>query len=182
MTKVTVYSNQPEVELFLNGESLGKKQSAEHFFYFDVPNVGESEIVVKAGDLQDEGKLRKVDEMNPDYILKEKGAILNWFDVEAPEGRFSLNDKMSDIMSSFWGKLWFAKMALKIKKALSGGDKTAMGGFEINEGMMQMMGGFTVLRMTNLMGNMNITWTKEELLKMNKQLNRIRKPKNKKKK
>ena len=182
VTKVTVYSNQPEVELFLNGESLGKKQSAEHFFYFDVPNVGESEIVVKAGDLQDEGKLRKVDEMNPDYILKEKGAILNWFDVEAPEGRFSLNDKMSDIMSSFWGKLWFAKMALKIKKALSGGDKTAMGGFEINEGMMQMMGGFTVLRMTNLMGNMNITWTKEELLKMNKQLNRIRKPKNKKKK
>ena len=181
VTKVTVYSNQPEVELFLNGESLGKKQSAEHFFYFDVPNVGESEIVVKAGDLQDEGKLRKVDEMNPDYILKEKGAILNWFDVEAPEGRFSLNDKMSDIMGSFWGKLWFMKMALKIKKALSGGDKKAMGGFEINEGMMQMMGGFTVLRMTNLMGNMNITWTKEELLKMNKQLNRIRKPKNKKK-
>lgn len=181
VTKVTVYSNQPEVELFLNGESLGKKQSAEHFFYFDVPNVGESTIVVKAGDLQDEGKLRKVDEMNPDYILKEKGAILNWFDVETPEGRFSLNDKMSDIMSSFWGKLWFAKMALKIKKALSGGDKKAMGGFEINEGMMQMMGGFTVLRMTNLMGNMNITWTKEELLKMNKQLNRIRKPKNKKK-
>ena len=181
VTKVTVYSNQPEVELFLNGESLGKKQSAEHFFYFDVPNVGESEIVVKAGDLQDEGKLRKVDEMNPDYILKEKGAILNWFDVEAPEGRFSLNDKMSDIMGSFWGKLWFMKMALKIKKALSGGDKKAMGGFEINEGMMQMLGGFTVLRMTNLMGNMNITWTKEELLKMNKQLNRIRKPKNKKK-
>ena len=181
VTKVTVYSNQPEVELFLNGESLGKKQSAEHFFYFDVPNVGESEIVVKAGDLQDEGKLRKVDEMNPDYILKEKGAILNWFDVEAPEGRFSLNDKMSDIMGSFWGKLWFMKMALKIKKALSGGDKKAMGGVEINEGMMQMMGGFTVLRMTNLMGNMNITWTKEELLKMNKQLNRIRKPKNKKK-
>lgn len=178
VTKVTVYSNRPEVELFVNGRSLGKKQSPEHFFYFDVPNVGESELVAVAGKLRDEGKLRKVDEMNQDYILKEKGAILNWFDIEAPEGRYSLNDKLSDIMASFWGKLWFAKMAMKIKKALTGGEGGGkVAGFEFNEGMMQMMGGFTVLRMTNLMGNMNIKWTKEELLKMNKQLNRIRKPK-----
>ena len=177
VTKMTVYSNQPEVELFVNGESEGKKTSAEHFFYFDVKNVGESTIVAKAGELSDQGKIRKVDTMNDEYILKEKGAVLNWFDVEAPEGRFSLNDKMSDIMSSFWGKLWFIKMALKIKKALSGNGNKAMGDFEFNEGMMQMMGGFTVLRMTNLMGSMNISWTKEELLKMNKQLNKIRKPK-----
>ena len=80
-------------------------------------------------------------------------------------------------MACWRGKLWFAKMALKIKKALQSDGGKVMGGFEVNEGMMQMMGGFTVLRMTNLMGNMNIKWTKEELLKMNKQLNRIRKPK-----
>ncbi|MBQ8685526.1 MAG: glycoside hydrolase family 2 protein [Clostridia bacterium] len=180
VTKVTVYSNQPEVELFVNGESLGKKSSAEHFFYFEVPNVGESTIVAVAGDWKDEGKLRKVDKMNDEYILKEKGAILNWFDVEAPEGRFSLNDKLADIMSCWRGKLWFAKIGLKIKKALTGGKKGGKpkaAGFEINEGMMQMMGGFTVLRMTNLMGNMNISFTKEELLKFNKQLNKIRKPK-----
>ena len=50
-------------------------------------------------------------------------------------------------------------------------------GFEMNEGMMAMMGGFTVLRLTSMVGMMNISFTKEELLKMNKQLNRIRKPK-----
>jgi len=44
---------------------------------------------------------------------------------------------------------------------------------------MQMMGGFTVLRLTSMMGMMNISFTKEELLKMNRQLNRIRKPKKK---
>ena len=38
-TKVTVYSNQPEVELFANGLSLGKQSSPEHFFYFEVPNM-----------------------------------------------------------------------------------------------------------------------------------------------
>ena len=179
VTKVTVYSNQPEVELFVNGESLGKKTSAEHFFYFDVPNVGESTLLAKAGELTDEGKIRKVEEMNQDYILKEKGAVLNWFDVETPEGRYSLNDKISDIFASFWGKLWFAKVGLKIKKALSGnkeGEKKAAG-FTLTEDMMQMMGGFTVLRLTSMMGMMNLNFTKEELLKMNKELNRIRKPK-----
>ena len=46
-------------------------------------------------------------------------------------------------------------------------------------GLMDMMGGFTVLRLSSMMGMMNISFTKEELLKMNKQLNRIKKPKNK---
>ncbi len=179
VTRVTVYSNQPEVELFVNGESIGKKAADDHFFYFDVPNVGESAIAAVAGTLRDEGTIRKVDEMNPDYVLKEKGAVLNWFDVEAPEGRFSLNDKISDIMATFRGKLWFAKVGLKLKKQMSQNDKgkkkEAMG-FELSEDMMQMMGGFTVLRLTSLIGMMNITFTKEELLKMNRQLNRIRKP------
>ena len=179
VTKVTVYSNQPEVELFVNGESIGKKTAEDHFFYFEVKNIGESKILAKAGDLTDEGVIRKVEEMNQDYILKEKGAVLNWFDVEAPEGRYSLNDKISDIMESFFGKLWFAKMGLKLKKQMSGGGKDAKpAGFDVKmEDMMGMLGGFTVLRLTSMVGMMNINFTKEELLKMNKQLNRIKKPK-----
>ena len=187
VTKVTVYSNQPEVELFVNGESLGKKTAEDHFFYFDVPNVGESELVAVAGDLKDSGTIRKVDEMNPDYVLKEKGAVLNWFDVDAPEGRYSLNDKIGDIFASLRGKLWFVGVGLKIKSKMDAakGDKpkqkkdkkTKAAGFEISPEMMQMMGGFTVLRLTSMMGMLNISFTKEELLKMNKQLNKIRKPK-----
>ena len=184
VTKVTVYSNQPEVELFVNGESIGKKSAPDHFFYFEVNNVGESTIVAKAGELTDEGKIRKVDEMNPDYILKEQGAVLNWFDVVEKEGRFSLNDKISDILSCLRGKLWFLQIGLKLKKAMGGGKKggkAKAAGFELSEDMMKMMGGFTVLRLTSLVGMMNISFTKEELLKMNSQLNKIRKPKNKKK-
>jgi len=184
VTKVTVYSNLPQVELFVNGESIGKKTASDHFFYFDVKNVGESTIVAKAGELTDEGIIRKVDEMNMDYVLVEKGAVLNWFDIDAPEGRFSLNDKLGDIMQSKLGKLWFLLLALKLKKKMNankkGGEKKS-GGFDVelkaDGGLMQMMGGFTVLRLTSMMGMMNISFTKEELLKMNKQLNRIRKPK-----
>ena len=188
VTKVTVYSNLPEVELFVNGESLGKKTAEDHFFYFDVPNAGESTITAKAGDFTDEGKIRKVAEMNMDYVLVEKGAVLNWFDIDAPEGRFSLNDKISDIMESPRGKLWFIGVGLKIKKKMNANKKgkseeKKSGGFEVDlkadGGLMQMMGGFTVLRLTSMMGMLNISFTKEELLKMNKKLNRIKKPKKK---
>ena len=186
VTKVTVYSNLPEVELFVNGESIGKKTAEDHFFYFDVKNEGETTIVAKAGDLTDEGKICKVAEMNMDYVLVEKGAVLNWFDVTAPEGRFSLNDKLGDIMKSKRGKLWFIRLGLKLKKKMDAGKKKTKGekksgGFEVDlssgGGLMEMMGGFTVLRLTSMMGMMNISFTKEELLKLNKQLNRIKKPK-----
>ncbi|MBQ3151438.1 MAG: glycoside hydrolase family 2 protein [Clostridia bacterium] len=178
VTKVTVYSNLPEVELFVNGESLGKKSASDHFFYFDVPNKGESVLTAVSGEYKDESTIRKVDTMNEDYVLKEKGAVLNWFDIDAPEGRFSLNDKMSDIMASFRGKLWVLKMGLKIKKLLSTGGEKKAAGFDIQPGaMMQMLGGFTVLRLTSMIGMMNINFTKEELLEMNSQLNKIRKPK-----
>ncbi len=181
VTKITVYSNLPEVELFVNGKSAGKKAAPDHFFYFDVPNVGESKITAKAGEYSDEGIIRKVDKMNEDYILKEKGAVLNWFDIDAPEGRYSLNDKISDIMKSLRGKLWFVKFGLGLKKKMSAGKpkgkKAEAMGFELNEDMMQMMGGFTLLRLSSMVGMMNISFTKEELLKMNRQLNRIKKPK-----
>ncbi len=184
VTKITVYSNQSEVELFVNGVSLGKKSSPEHFFYFEVPNVGESVLVAKAGELEDQSKIRKVETFNEEYRLKEQGAILNWFDVEAPEGRFSLNDKISDIMSCFRGKLWFLALGLKLKKKMDAGKKGGekkSGGFDVDlkadGGLMQMMGGFTVLRLTSMVGMMNVEFTKEELLKLNKKLNRIKKPK-----
>ena len=189
VTKVTVYSNLPEVELFVNGESLGKKTAADHFFYFDVPNVGESTIVAKAGDLSDEGKIRKVAEMNMDYVLREVGAVLNWFDVVEKPGRFSLNDKLGDIMATTAGKIWFMRLGLKLKKKMNAnkkgkGEGEKKGGFDVDlsagGGLMEMMGSFTVLRLSSMMGMANVSFTKEELLKMNKQLNRIRKPKNQK--
>ena len=183
VTKVTVYSNLPEVELFVNGNSLGKKTAEDHFFLFEVPNVGESELVAVAGECRDTSRIRKVDEMNMDYVLVEKGAILNWFDITAPEGYFSLNDKVGDIMDSFLGKLWFAKFGLSMKKKMSEntpkGEKSKAAGFELTDDMMKMMGGFTVLRLTSMTSMINISFTKEELLKANKELNKIKKPKKK---
>ena len=178
VTKVTVYSNQPSVELFANGVSLGVKEAADHFFYFEVPNAGETKLVAVAGELKDESVIRKVDTFNEEYRLKEQGAVLNWFDVIEIEGRLSLNSKMSEIMATFRGKLALAGVFKKIMKGMSGGkkgEKKQAAGFELSDDLMQMMGGFTLLRMTSMMGMMNVSFTKEELLKLNKKLNRIKK-------
>ncbi|MBQ1217130.1 MAG: glycoside hydrolase family 2 protein [Clostridia bacterium] len=176
VTKVTVYSNLPEVELFANGVSLGKKTADDHFFYFDVPNAGETELVAVAGEFRDAGKIRKVEEFNEAYRLREKNAILNWFDITEVEGHFSLNDKIGDILGTLQGKMLF--MGLIGKFMPKKGDKVA-GGFEMNDGMMQMMGGFTVLRLSGMIGTMGVNLTKEDLLTLNAKLNKIKKPKEK---
>jgi len=180
-TRVTVYSNQPEVELFANGVSLGKKAAEDHFFYFDVPNVGETALKAVAGECTDESHIRKVDTFNEEYRLKEVGAILNWFDIEEKEGRLSLNSKMSEVISTFRGKLLFMKLMGKMLGGKKKGEKPKkVMGFEVTPEMMAMMGGFTVLRLLTMAGGMmNAKFTKEDLLALNARLSRIRAPKKK---
>ena len=180
VTKVTVYSNQPKVELFANGVSLGVKEAADHFFYFDVPNTGKTELKAVAGDCTDESVINKVETFNEDYRLKEEGAILNWFDIEEKPGRLSLNSKMGEVISSFRGKLLFAKLMGKVMGGKKDGEKAKPMGFEVNAEMMTMMNGFTVLRLLTLMGGMmDAKFTKEDLLDLNKKLSKIRAPKKK---
>ena len=177
VTKVTVYSNQPSVELFANGVSLGVKEAADHFFYFDVPNAGKTELKAVAGACTDESVINKVDVFNEDYRLKEEGAILNWFDIDEKPGRLSLNAKMGDVISTFRGKLLFVRLMGKMMGGKKKGEKTKPMGFEVTSEMMSMMNGFTVLRLLTLAGGMmDAKFTKEDLLKLNKKLNRIRAP------
>ena len=187
VTKVTVYSNLPEVELFVNGESIGKKSAEDHFFYFEVQNIGETELVAVAGECRDESRICKVDKMNPDYILREQGAVLNWFDIIEVEGRFSLNDKIGDITKTLRGKLWMMGLFLTMAKKMNGGksksadkDKKKKNkktkNPEMGSGVMNMIGNFTVLRFTGMLGMRNVYFTKEELLKINAKLNRMKKP------
>ncbi len=172
VTKVTVYSNQPEVELFANGESLGTMTSEDHFFYFHVSNEGKTVLKAKAGGCEDESIIRKVDTFNEAYRLREKGAVLNWFDITAPQGYYSLNDKVEEIVKSEEGRNYFFKV---MKNIFANKAEGMAAGMQLNEEMMQMMGGFTVLRMINLLGAAGVKMTKDELLAINNRLNQISK-------
>ena len=177
VTKVTVYSNQPEVELFANGQSLGKKASAEHFFYFEVPIKGEVKIEAKAGDCTDESRIVKVDKFNDAYRMVETGDVINWFDIETPDGKLSINDKLDVVLSHPEAVAVFMEfIKAHTPKSENGeeGGMVDMASMMQNEGMMKMMSGFTVKRMTSMLATAGIEpATKEEIIALNEALNKI---------
>ena len=170
VTKVTVYSNLPEVELFANGVSVGKVKAEDHFFYFNVPNKGETTLVAVAGDFKDEGHIRKVDVFNEDYRLKEQGAILNWFDVTEIEGHLSINSRLDEIMKTPAGMAIFGEFMGAMMGGAMASQAQGMGA-----DMLKMLGSFTILRLIGMLPKQEgaPAVTKEQLLAINAKLNEI---------
>ena len=97
-------------------------------------------------------------------------------------------------MKTLKGKIWFAKLILILAKKMGEGEKKPKdtkkdtkskkdaktkkkknAASNLDSGTMNLISGLTVLRFTSMLGMRNVYFTKEELLKLNKQLNRINK-------
>ncbi len=186
VTKITVYTNQNEVELFANGVSAGKQIKGKYpFFYFEVKNEGETKLTAKAGECEDTAIIRKVETFNEEYRMAEEGAVINWFEIDTPAGYLSINDTLGDIMATFRGKFVLLSMIPMLKKALSSTDdkskdekskKSGTGfsvaGFKINKTMLDIAKGFALKRAFSMLGG---KFTKEQILGLNKKLNKIKK-------
>lgn len=113
-TQIRVYSNQPEVTLYLNGSQIDKK-SADKVFVFEVAlEDGINIIRAEAGDLKDTMTLEKVAKEPDIYVLPEVNeraeGVANWFStigdmdlkapMEFPEGMFSIKDSMGEIANN----------------------------------------------------------------------------------
>ena len=163
-----------------------QKKGEFPFFTFEVKNEGETVLTAKAGDLTDESKIRKVDSFNEDYRMKEEGAVINWFEINTPVGYYSVNDTIGDIMRSFRGKLAMLKIGAMLLKALKGDSQpsdepkkkeskgASIMGFKPSKEMLQLGYGFTVKRVISMLGG---KFTKEQILKINAILNKVKKPK-----
>ena len=102
-----------------------------------------------------------------------------------PDGRFSINDTIGDIMSTLGGKITMIKILLKIKNAMTAGKEKdgkkggglEVAGFSLNMGMIKnvygMAKGFTVKRIFSMLGG---KFTKEQILEINTMLNKVKKP------
>ena len=189
VTKVTVYSNQPEVELFANGVSVSKQTKGKYpFFYFDVKNEGTTELKVVAGDLTDTATINKVDTPNEAYVMKEEGQVINWFEISTPDGRLSINNTIGDIMSTFGGKLVMISFLKMLKGSMDGGKSengeekkgNMLSGFKVTPAMLKnvygMAKGFTIKRVFSMLGG---SFTKEQILELNAKLNKVKAPKKK---
>ena len=94
-TVIKVYSNLPEVRLFVDDTPVGQ-QTGKTVFTFTIPLVGEHMIRAEAGDVSDTMCIRRVSEPDESYIFnKTAGEVANWFDVaEIDPTCFSINDTL----------------------------------------------------------------------------------------
>ncbi len=110
-TQIRVYSNQPTVSLFVNGE-LAHVMTADKVFVFDVAlKDGFNSILAQAGGCKDSMTLEKVAKEPDIYVLPEVNeraeGVANWFKLagdldlkapmEFPEGKYSVKCKMEEI-------------------------------------------------------------------------------------
>ncbi len=157
-TEIRVYSNQPEVALYLNGR-LVEEKSADRVFVFTVAlHEGFNVITARSGDLRDSITLEKVEKEPTIYVLPEVNeraeGVANWFklvgdlDLQAPmqfpEGKYSIRDTAEEI-----SKCSEAMDILTNAMKLTLNMKVAPG-----EGMWDMMKSMTLEKAFAMAGNM----------------------------
>ncbi len=113
-TEVRVYSNQPSVKLYLNGQLLEEK-TAEKVFVFTVAlQDGANTLVADAGGVKDSIALEKVEKEPEIYVLPEVNeraeGVKNWFStvgdldlkapMEFPAGKYSIRNTLTEIAAS----------------------------------------------------------------------------------
>lgn len=157
-TEIRVYSNQPEVTLYVNGEAV-EIQKADKVFVFTVAlKEGQNTILAVAGDVKDSITLEKVEKEPEIYVLPEVNeraeGVANWFKtvgdmdltapMEFPEGMYSIKDTIEDLA--------------KNEEALEIVAKAVKLGMNMNivpgEGMWDMMKAMNLEKMKDLAGSL----------------------------
>ena len=98
VTEVKVYSNLPEVALYVDGRLQETKQG-DKVFTFRVPITGKHSIEARAGGYSSVILVNRVDTPNPAYAMANRREVTNWFDGELDESCWSVKDNMAAAMA-----------------------------------------------------------------------------------
>ena len=98
VTEVKVYSNLPEVALYVDGRLQETKQG-DKVFTFRVPITGKHSIEARAGGYSSVILVNRVDTPNPNHAMANRREVTNWFDGELDESCWSVKDNMAAAMA-----------------------------------------------------------------------------------
>ena len=113
-TEIRVYSNQPTVALYVNGELVEEKSADKVFVFTAALREGSNIVVAAAGGRKDSMTLEKVETEPSIYVLPEFNermeGVANWFKLagdldlkapmEFPEGKYSVKNTMEELAAS----------------------------------------------------------------------------------
>lgn len=176
-TEVKIYSNQPEVSLFMDG-SLVETKTGNKIFTFQVPITGEHCIEARCNmtteaagpGVYDQIMIRKVTEQDASYRMIKREEVVNWFDKEEQDPAcFSIQDTMGDIMAVPAGAAIIGRMMEKAKA--SRGDVAQSAGD--NPVLQKMLAKMTVQSILKQAGD---AISGDEIKSLNVALQKIRKP------
>lgn len=168
VTEIKVYSNQPEVSLYVDGRLHGK-QSGKAVFRFSVPITGEHSIEARAGSSRSVMLIRKAETANPAYTMPGRSAVVNWFDQgDIDPACFSVNDKLGDLQQDPKAGAIIAQMMAKGAAERGGDVATAV---KDNPALIRMMGRATLISMLKQSGA-----DAESIQQINRILQGIKKP------
>ena len=118
-TEIKVYSNLPEVSLYVDGK-LFETKKADKIFIFHVAISGKHVIEAKAEDFTDSITIERVTTPNPAYSMPNRQLVNNWFDSEIDESCWSIKDNMAAAMAD--AKVGAIMKQMMDKAAASRGD------------------------------------------------------------
>ncbi len=168
VTEVKVYSNQPQVSLYVDGK-LAEEKTGSRIFLFQVPISGEHQIAAQAGECRDEITVRKVAKANKDYQFVKEGDIVNWFDQEDfRRDCYSVGDTLGEIAKSPEANAIVQK--LMAKASASRGDVAES--VKDNPALQRMMQRMTLQSLLKQAGDV---MKPEEIRALNDALQKIRK-------
>lgn len=157
-TEIRVYSNQPEVALYLNGRQVDTMKADKVFVFEAALDEGMNILVAEAGPVKDSMTIEKVSEEPSIYVLPEVNeraeGVANWFStvgdmdlkapMEFPEGKYSVKNTLEEIAR-----------CPELMEIVSRAVKLASN-FNLvpGEGMWDMMKGMTPETMMEMAGNL----------------------------
>ncbi|MCD8197071.1 MAG: DUF308 domain-containing protein [Lachnospiraceae bacterium] len=171
---IKVYSNQPEITLYLDGSLVEEKSAARVFLFENLPfTEGSHVITAKYHDLEDTIVLTRVEQENPVYHFagaEDGDTVVNWFedqDTEAvPElcfadGFYSIRDTIGDILGSEQAKEVFLPAV------------SSLVGMKIDETTLAVMSTRTIEDLAPMLGTVGAS--EEKIAMLNAALQKVKK-------